>query len=122
MVLDAESTRNAVDQLSGDYHSNTSTALIANSQVVFGVLGTRMRDLLDTGTLRMPAMAPNLMPSTFIALRNAQPTRYVWNTNGEEILSKIQRAGEELETVQIELVISRTAHRGGAIKKAPFGG
>lgn len=77
MVLDAESARNAVDQLSGDYHSNTSTALIANSQVVFGVLGTRMRDLLDTGTLRMPAMALNLMPSTFITLRNAQPTRYV---------------------------------------------
>ncbi|MDU8432562.1 autotransporter domain-containing protein [Pseudomonas syringae pv. actinidifoliorum] len=63
LVLDAESARDAADQLSGDYHSSTSTALIANSQVVSGVLGTRMRNLLDTGTLRMPAMALNLMPS-----------------------------------------------------------
>jgi hypothetical protein len=31
-----------------------------------------------------------------------QPTRYVWNAKGEEILSKIQRAREALETVQIE--------------------
>ncbi|KWS62479.1 hypothetical protein BKM20_24335 [Pseudomonas avellanae] len=31
--------------------------------MVSGVLGTRMRNLLDTGTLRMPAMALNLMPS-----------------------------------------------------------
>jgi len=40
--------------------------------------------------------------TTFMALRNAQPTRYVWNAKGEEILSKIQRAREALETVQIE--------------------
>ncbi len=64
LILDAASARNAADQLSGDYHSSTSTALIANSQVVSGVLGTRVRNLLDSGTLRMPAMALNLMPST----------------------------------------------------------
>ena len=28
----------------------------------------------------------------FLALRNAQPTRYVWNAKGENILNKIQRA------------------------------
>ena len=27
-----------------------------------------------------------------LALRNAQPTRYVWNAKGEDILNKIQRA------------------------------
>ncbi len=63
LILDAQSARNAVDQLSGDYHSSTSTALIANSQVVSGVVGSRLRNLLDTGTLHMPAMALNLMPS-----------------------------------------------------------
>ncbi|RMT59262.1 hypothetical protein ALP29_01713 [Pseudomonas syringae pv. avii] len=63
LILDAASARNAVDQLAGDYHGSTSTALIANSQVVSGVLGTRLRSLLDTGTLRMPAMALNLVPS-----------------------------------------------------------
>ncbi|KPB31820.1 ISPsy25 [Pseudomonas savastanoi pv. phaseolicola] len=35
-----------------------------------------------------------------MALRNAQPTRYVWNAKGEEILNKIQRARAKLETVQ----------------------
>jgi len=30
----------------------------------------------------------------FLALRNAQPTRYVWDANGEDILSKIQKARE----------------------------
>ncbi|PBK47476.1 hypothetical protein C6383_24730, partial [Pseudomonas syringae pv. actinidiae] len=38
--------------------------------------------------------------TTFMALRNAQPTRYVWNAKGEEILNKIQRAREALEAVQ----------------------
>lgn len=38
--------------------------------------------------------------TTFLALRNAQPTRYVWNAKGEEILSKIQRAREALEIAQ----------------------
>ncbi len=30
--------------------------------------------------------------TTFISLRNAQPTRYAWNAKGEDILNKIQRA------------------------------
>ncbi len=30
--------------------------------------------------------------TTFLALRNAQLTRYVWNAKGEDILSKLQRA------------------------------
>ncbi|PPS26167.1 transposase [Pseudomonas amygdali pv. morsprunorum] len=38
--------------------------------------------------------------TTFMPLRNAQPTRYVWNAKGEEILNKIQRARAKLETVQ----------------------
>ncbi|KPC04972.1 ISPsy25 [Pseudomonas syringae pv. maculicola] len=38
--------------------------------------------------------------ATFMALRNAQPTRYVRNARGEEILNKIQRARTKLETVQ----------------------
>lgn len=33
---------------------------------------------------------------TFLALRNAQLGRYVWNAKGEEVLSKIQRAREAL--------------------------
>ncbi|MGY2335342.1 hypothetical protein ACW9IT_17160, partial [Pseudomonas sp. SDO5511_1_S431] len=37
--------------------------------------------------------------TAFMALRNAQPTRYVWNAKGEEILNKIQRAREALEAV-----------------------
>ncbi|MCO5365623.1 autotransporter domain-containing protein [Pseudomonas alliivorans] len=64
LILDADSARDAADQLSGDSLSSTSTALIANSQVVSGVLGTRLRGLLDSGTVRMPAMALNLMPTT----------------------------------------------------------
>nr|MBL3837865.1 IS630 family transposase [Pseudomonas syringae pv. theae] len=31
---------------------------------------------------------------------SGQPTRYVWNAKGEEILNKIQRARAKLETVQ----------------------
>ncbi|POC98241.1 transposase [Pseudomonas amygdali pv. morsprunorum] len=38
--------------------------------------------------------------TTFMALRNAQPTQYVWNAKGKEILNKIQRARAKLETVQ----------------------
>ncbi|AQL39544.1 IS630-like element ISPsy25 family transposase [Pseudomonas syringae] len=38
--------------------------------------------------------------TTFMALRNARPTRCVWNAKGEEILNKIQRAREALETAQ----------------------
>ena len=34
--------------------------------------------------------------TTFLALRNAQPTRYVWNAKGEDILNKIQRAREAM--------------------------
>lgn len=30
--------------------------------------------------------------TTFLALRNAQPTRYVWNAKVEDILNKVQRA------------------------------
>ncbi|KTT63389.1 autotransporter [Pseudomonas oryzihabitans] len=63
LILDAASARNAADQLSGDYQASTSTALIANSQVVSGVLGNRLRSLLDLGSLRMPAMALSFQPS-----------------------------------------------------------
>ncbi|KPW51156.1 ISPsy25, transposase [Pseudomonas syringae pv. antirrhini] len=35
--------------------------------------------------------------TAFMALRNAQPTRYVWNAKGEEILNKIHRAREALD-------------------------
>lgn len=31
-----------------------------------------------------------------MALRNAQPTRYVWNAKGEDTLNKIQRAREAM--------------------------
>lgn len=34
--------------------------------------------------------------TTFLALRNAQPTRYVWNAKGEDILNKIQQAREAM--------------------------
>lgn len=37
-----------------------------------------------------------LESTTFLALRNAQPTRYVWNAKGEDILNKIQRAREAM--------------------------
>lgn len=40
--------------------------------------------------------------TTFMALRNAQSTRYVWNAKGEEILNKIHRAHEALETAQVK--------------------
>jgi hypothetical protein len=35
--------------------------------------------------------------TTFLALRNAQPARYVWNAKGEEILRKIRRARDVME-------------------------
>lgn len=35
--------------------------------------------------------------TTFLALPNAQPTRYVWSAKGEDILNKIQRPrGDDL--------------------------
>jgi transposase len=34
--------------------------------------------------------------TTFLALLNAQPTRYIWNAKGEDIFSKIQRAREAM--------------------------
>lgn len=34
--------------------------------------------------------------TTFLALRNAQPTHYVWNAKGEDILKQIQRAREAM--------------------------
>ncbi|NAT38307.1 IS630 family transposase, partial [Pseudomonas syringae pv. actinidifoliorum] len=37
--------------------------------------------------------------TTFLALRNAQPTRYVWNAKGEDILNKIQRARAAMTTL-----------------------
>ncbi|UQY34395.1 autotransporter domain-containing protein [Pseudomonas fulva] len=64
LILDAESARDAADQLSGDSLSSTSTALIANSQMVSGVVGTRVRNLLDSGSVRLPAMALSFMPGT----------------------------------------------------------
>ncbi|MCQ4651020.1 IS630 family transposase, partial [Pseudomonas syringae] len=36
--------------------------------------------------------------TTFLALRNAQPTRYVWNAKGEDILNKIQRVRAAMTT------------------------
>ena len=42
--------------------------------------------------------------TTFLALRNAQPTRYVWNAKGEDILNKIQRAREAMGTQANERV------------------
>lgn len=35
--------------------------------------------------------------TTFLALRNAQPPRHIWNAKGEEILSKIRRARDVME-------------------------
>jgi hypothetical protein len=34
--------------------------------------------------------------TTFLVLRNAQPTRYVWSVKGEDILKKIQRARQAM--------------------------
>ncbi|NMZ99350.1 IS630 family transposase, partial [Pseudomonas lundensis] len=48
--------------------------------------------------------------TAFLALRNAQPTRYVWSAKGEDILSKIQRAREALASQANGVNNSETAH------------
>ncbi|MDT4850309.1 IS630 family transposase ISPpu1 [compost metagenome] len=48
--------------------------------------------------------------TTFLALRNAQPTRYVWHAKGEDILRKIQRARAALAAQNNGKVISETEH------------
>ena len=48
--------------------------------------------------------------TTFLAPRNAQLTRYVWNAKGEEILNKIQRVREAMVSQAHGEIISRTAH------------
>ena len=48
--------------------------------------------------------------TAFLALRNARPTRYVWNAKDEEILSTISRAREALETQMEGQFISEEAH------------
>ncbi|GID05376.1 hypothetical protein TMM008_25780 [Pseudomonas sp. 008] len=50
--------------------------------------------------------------TTFLALRNARPTRYVWNAKGEEILNKIRRAREAMETQLEGQVISNNSTLG----------
>lgn len=37
--------------------------------------------------------------TAFLALRNAMPTRYVWNADGEQILAKIKRARDAMEAL-----------------------
>lgn len=46
--------------------------------------------------------------TTFLVLHNAQPSRYVWNTKGEEILRKIQRAQEAMALQSKEGRIEKT--------------
>lgn len=48
--------------------------------------------------------------TTFLALRNAQLTRYAWHAKGEDILRKIQRARAALAAQHKGNVISETAH------------
>ena len=48
--------------------------------------------------------------TTFLALHNAQPCRYVWSAKGEEILRKIQRAREAMAAMVKENVYSETGH------------
>lgn len=48
--------------------------------------------------------------TTFLALHNAQPCRYVWNAKGEDILRKIQRAREAMTGESEENVLSKTEH------------
>ncbi|NVL37246.1 IS630 family transposase, partial [Pseudomonas syringae pv. actinidiae] len=48
--------------------------------------------------------------TTFLALRNAQPTRYVWNAKGEDILNKIQRARVGDEHAGMREVNFETVH------------
>lgn len=48
--------------------------------------------------------------TTFLALHNAQPCRYVWSGKGEDILRKIQRAREAMAGTMQENVLSETEH------------
>lgn len=48
--------------------------------------------------------------TAFLALRNAQSTRYVWSAKGEDVLSKIQRAREALASQANGVNNSETAH------------
>lgn len=48
--------------------------------------------------------------STFTVLHNAQPSRYVWNAKGEDILRKIQRAREAMASQSKENIFSETVH------------
>lgn len=48
--------------------------------------------------------------TAFLALRNAQLTRYVWSAKGDDILSKTQRAREALASQESGVNSSETAH------------
>lgn len=48
--------------------------------------------------------------TTFLALHNAQPCRYVWSAKGEDILRKIQSARDAMTGIMKENVLSETAH------------
>jgi len=48
--------------------------------------------------------------TTFLALRNAQLRRYIWNAKGEDVLNKIQRAREALASPINRDIISEAAH------------
>lgn len=48
--------------------------------------------------------------TTFLALHNAQPCRSVWSAKGEDILRKIQRARETMDSTMKKNVLSETAH------------
>ena len=48
--------------------------------------------------------------TTFLALHNAQPSRYVWSAKCKDILHKIQRAREAMTSHSKENVFSETAH------------
>lgn len=43
-----------------------------------------------------PTSSIAYLPWAFLALRNAQPTRYAWNAKGEDFLNKIQLAREAM--------------------------
>lgn len=48
--------------------------------------------------------------TTFLALHNAQPCRYVWSAKGEDILRKIQSAREAMSSTTEENVLYETGH------------
>jgi len=48
--------------------------------------------------------------TTFLALHNAQPYRYVWSAKGEDILRKIQGAREAMARESKENVLSEIGH------------